>query len=372
MERNPGLPSRITMKQLDDIRSNLEYLRDILHDLESSGAIEAQAFEGFTNMSLEENIEGFQAAAATTAPTAAAPVNTSKRATLQQLQDFQVKVVVEIQRLQAYGTTDPVIQGRVNTLNRIKDDVDDVITKFNSGFYTKDTIPIFSKDIESALPLLGKTSAPLPTILEKTGLPPAIQNLFPGGLSASDTEQALQINNIVKGYMKNLTEGTSWGVDVSLKYDNPEILKLRAAAAEAESKIGISTGLPGVQGQQIQLQSQGATRDTLYSNVNPRTNMTDSGYDNGLPGITISRTVQEPVAGSLDWKQRSTEIREQVRRRGLNPADFGALPEDIEVSPEFSWRGYTQMMCTRLNTTTDPGLAQTVGCPPQGWSGWKD
>jgi hypothetical protein len=375
MERNPGLPSRITMKQLDDIRSNLSYLRDILHELESSGAIEPRALEGFENMNLEGEVamaevvvEGFQ-------ETTASTTNTGSRATLQQLQDFQVKVVAEITRLQAYGTTDPVIQGRVNTLNRIKDEVDDVIAKISSGFYTKDTIPIFYKDIESALPLLGKTSDPLPTILQQTGLPAGIQNLFPGGLSPKDTEQAQQINNIVKGYMKNLTEGTSWGVDVSVKYDNPKILKLRAAAAEAESKVGISTGLPGVpgaSGQQVQQQQvQGATREVMFSNISQTDKTSVSGYDSGLPGVTISRTLQEPMVGSLDWKERSTQIREQIRRRGLNPADFGAMPEDIEVSPEFSWRGYTQMICSRLNSTTDPGLAHTVGCPPQGWEGWR-
>ena len=80
----------------------------------------------------------------------------------------------------------------------------------------------------------------------------------------------------------------------------------------------------------------------------------------------------EPKSGHLDWKQRSQQIKEQIRRRGLDPKDFGALPDDAIVSKEYSWRGYTQMMCMRLNTTLDPGLATTVGCPPQGWSGWKD
>ena len=43
MERNPGLPSRITVKQLDDIQSNLNYLRAVLNDLVKSGAIQMTA-----------------------------------------------------------------------------------------------------------------------------------------------------------------------------------------------------------------------------------------------------------------------------------------------------------------------------------------
>lgn len=179
MERNPGLPSRINNKQLDDIRANLAYLRDVLHDLEASGAIQPQALEGFED-------------------SPSSPVE--KRATLKELQEFQVRVVVEITRLEASGTSDPVIQGRLNTLNRIKDDVDQVIQQLQNGTLTPETTPIMSSDIDKAFKILGKPSDPLPQILKKADLPPAIANLFPGGLSPRDTEQAQQINNIVKGY----------------------------------------------------------------------------------------------------------------------------------------------------------------------------
>ena len=47
------------------------------------------------------------------------------------------------------------------------------------------------------------------------------------------------------------------------------------------------------------------------------------------------------------------------------------MPANVEVSNDFSWRGYTRMLCSRLNTTTDPGLSVTVGCPPENWLGWR-
>lgn len=198
MERNPGLQSRINDKQLDDIQANLRYLRAILHDLEASGDIQPQAPEGFADMGTASSTES---------------VNTDRRASLKELQDFQVRVVVEITRLNASGTTDPVIQGRLNTLNRIKDDVDQVIDQLQRGSITPDTVPIYASDIERALPVLGKPTSPLPTLLRENNLPPAIASLFPGGMAPRDTEQAVQINNIVKGYMKNLFEGASWGLN---------------------------------------------------------------------------------------------------------------------------------------------------------------
>jgi hypothetical protein len=358
LERNPGLQSRITEKQLDDIQANLRYLREVLHDLEASGAIQQTAIEGFRG------------------GVPATEVNTYKgsgpRASLKQLQEFQIKVVVEIQRLNASGTTDPVIQARINTLNRIKDDVDQVIAQLQNGSITADTVPIYSEDIERALPVLGKPSAPLPSVVRNLGLPSAISSLFPGGLSPKDTEQALQINNIVKGYMNNLVEGVSWGVNLNVKYDNPNIAKLKGGSAEGDSvseegKYPLSTGLPGVVGT-----AQIVGADLKDKAITPALKTVDRGYELGLPGTSISRELPQPIVGKLDWKVRSGQIKEQIRRRGLDPLNFGAIPDDAVVSSDFSWRGYAQMMCMRLNTTMDPGLAVSVGCPAPEWSGWRD
>lgn len=363
MERNPGLPSRINTKQLDDIQSNLEYLRDILHELESSGAIQAQTVEGFQDQKQ--------------------PIIMDTRATLKQLQDFQIRIVIEIKRMEASGTSDPVIIGRLNTLNRIKNEVDQVIEQLQNKTLTPNTVPIFASDIEKALPLLAKPNAPLPQVLKENNLPPAIANLFPGGLSPRDTEQMQQINNIAKGYMKNLFEGASWGVNLNMRYDNPNIAKLNATVAEKQAEVlkqekalqsgyALSTGLPGVEGS-VHFEGQNIkdTRGSVPTTLASRDN-TQQGYESGIPGVSESRIFPDPKSGSLDWKTRSQEIKEQIRRRGLNPLDFGALPDDAVVGDNFSWRGYTQMVCMRLNTTMDPGLATTCGCPPQNWSGWKD
>jgi hypothetical protein len=363
MERNPGLQSRITNAQLDDIVANLRYLRDILHDLEASGAVQPEALEGFSDLS-----------------GASGNFDTGRRATLKELQEFQVKIVVEITRLNASGTTDPVIVGRVMTLNRIKDDVDQVISQLQSGFLTANTVPIFAKDIERALPLLGKPSDPLPQLLKQNNLPPAVANLFPAGLSPRDTETAQQVNNVVQGYMKNLFEGASWGVNVNFKYDNPNVLNKNAQAIKdlmelkkvdaASARKMLETGLPGVLGTGSFAGAD--VKDLEPTSSGPIRKAPNTGYDSGIPGLSISRTLPEPTTGGFDWKKRSQDIKEAIRRRGLDPLLFGALPDGAVVSNDFSWRGHTQMMCSRLNTTMDPGLGVTVGCPPNNWSGWKN
>ena len=493
MERNPGIQSRITQKHLDDIQSNLRYLRAMLNDLEASGAIQPTALEGFADVGASSDpilkkadeiittlntiksklaymnpspsaATVFKTAAASATinknvpqyidftvdqlqglksswptvnssnnyvftanklnteiiqwtndaltnpiltgiassipkitpldltPPAASPMPTTTgtlpaptlqpqqqqfpgsepRASLKQLQEFQVKVVVEIQRLNASGTNDPVIQGRLNVLYRIKNEVDDVIAKIQSGFYTADTVPIFESDIEKALPVLGNTSAPVPQLLKKTGLPPAIASLLPGGGSPRDNEMAAQINNVVKGYMKNLFEGVSWGLNVNVKYDNPNIASLQAKTAEANASLAgtPATGVPGVRG--TGTYEGGDLKQVLYQSDTSKAIQTKASYDYGLPGSSVDRIYPLPTAGGLDWKTKSQQIVEQIRRRGMNPVQFGALPQDAQVSSDFSWRGYTRMICSRLNASMDPGLGITVGCPPENWSGWKD
>ena len=494
MERNPGIQSRITQKHLDDIQSNLRYLRAMLNDLEASGAIQQTAFEGFADVGsmtnpifdkldelvatvkqlklkfnlirpvpttgtvlakspfLELYADNKDASIITTldntqkyfeslkpqytpdflkenyssiaqqinnlgiaivndilynsaygeitstipkvknlelTPPAPSPMPTTTgtlpaptaqpqlpgsepRASLRQLQEFQIKVVVEIQRLNASGTNDPVIQGRLNVLYRIKNEVDDVIAKIQNGFYTADTVPIFESDIEKALPVLGNTSAPVPQLLKKTGLPPAIASLLPGGGSPRDNEMAAQINNVVKGYMKNLFEGVSWGLNLNVKYDNPNIASLQAKTAEANAQLAgtPSTGVPGVRG--TGSYEGGDLKQVLYQSDTSKAIQTKASYDYGLPGSSVDRVYPLPTAGGLDWKTKSTQIVEQIRRRGMNPVQFGALPPDAQVSSDFSWRGYTRMICSRLNASMDPGLGITVGCPPESWSGWKD
>jgi hypothetical protein len=58
----------------------------------------------------------------------------------------------------------------------------------------------------------------------------------------------------------------------------------------------------------------------------------------------------------------------------MDPTDFGALyEEDLlrTAPPDFSWKGYTQMICTRLRTVDMDKMDEMCGCPPSAWKGWN-
>jgi hypothetical protein len=78
-------------------------------------------------------------------------------------------------------------------------------------------------------------------------------------------------------------------------------------------------------------------------------------------------------AGGFDWKDRAAQICENIRKMGMNPEDFGCQTNAQAASQQsdFSWRGHTKMMCTRLATHLNPGMPEQVGCPPVSWKGWR-
>ena len=64
-------------------------------------------------------------------------------------------------------------------------------------------------------------------------------------------------------------------------------------------------------------------------------------------------------------------IKKNIVAAGLNPGDYGCIGEGVHVSENFSWRGHTKMVCSRLATNADPAIPEQMGCPPVSWRGWK-
>lgn len=76
--------------------------------------------------------------------------------------------------------------------------------------------------------------------------------------------------------------------------------------------------------------------------------------------------------GRFDWQKRAIEITQNIKRAGMNTADFGCfMPGEVAVSKDYSWRGHTKMICTRLAANADPAIPEQMGCPPVSWKGWR-
>ena len=349
LQRNPGINSDITELQMDEIESNLAYLQ------RRAGLIGMKrpfVLEGF-GTGLDEDGDDQD-------DETDGPLMEQGPATREQLVGFVTRIQGEIMRLSASGTNDPLVKARVSNLTQMKDQVEDIIKKLDSGAILTTEVPILKSDIAKALPVLGKPNEPLPQILQKFNLPAGLANMLPSNLQ-NDPTISRETGNLIQKYMSDLFEGTSAEVKVKLNYTSPRDVDLATARASSSDSTVDLSGFPS--NEDLDRVSSVSTVDGGY--MPPK--MSDP-FANGVRP-TYLQTGGEPT--HFDWKIRAKQIEDQIRRRGLRETDFGIMPKDAQVGNDFSWKGYTRMVCSRLQATSDPGLPVTCGCPPMDWKGWN-
>ncbi len=231
----------------------------------------------------------------------------------------------------------------------MKTDVQEILTQVRSGALMSVEIPIMKKDIERALPILGKPSEPLPRLIKTLNLPAGLGNVLPSNVR-KDPDTMREISKLVDKYGDTIVNGISASFEV--KYTSP-----REAEKERSKNSTIEvTGFPS-------LADLGNVSNSKFIPM-----------DNGVP-ITDRMAPTPMDAGRgpshFDWKERAKQIEAQVKARGLKPDDFGIMTKDKKVSDDFSWKGYTKMICRRVQATMDPALPETCGSPPMDWKGWR-
>lgn len=318
LKRNPGIGSMLTQGQVDDIQANLAYLQREFRLSVNSVSGRSDLLEGFENPDEE----------------------VSPRLTTQQVEELVTRVNVEMARLSASGTTDPLITARVNTLRDIKNKLDTIVTEVKNGTKPEASIPILKSDMDKFLPVMGKPSEPLPELINSLNLPPTLSNLFPatgsGDISASRIAETL-FKNYGDAVLKAITDNLNPPKTTS---DTP-VFMTAGSKAPGSDIVAFPRG-----------EMESATADMEMGRLEAK--LTPAG-----------------APAKFDWMKKSAEICDEIRKRGLNPSDFGCMKPNQVVSPDFSWRGHARMVCTRLLTTPDPGLPETCGCPPLNWAGWR-
>ena len=334
LKRNPGIDSALTQGQADDIQANLAYLQRKYR----------MSVNAVSGSSLEE---GFTDA-----------VENNDRLNLSEVKELKMRIEAEIARLSASGTTDPVTQSRVTTLNTIKNDVEGIINQVESGLRPEAEIPILKKDRDSFLPLMSDVNKPLPQLLNSANLPVTLSNIFPA-YGAGDKTGAKAAQALFEKYGDKLFNGLSWSLGI--KFTSPN-----------EVATAVAKG-PGAEKSDDPLLFTGSGNATAPGTTFsfPRGEMESS-----TGGMEINRIESRPSmdigkTAKYDWRNKAAQICESIKKQGMDPNDFGCMDPSKQVSPDYSWRGNARMVCTRLLTTPDPGLPETCGCPPMEWAGWK-
>jgi hypothetical protein len=295
------------------------------------------------------------------------------RITRRQLDLLVQKIAVEITRLQASGTTDPIVRSRVNIFLRIKQSLTDIQRALDAGTMKPQDIPILVKDYNNFLPAIGSTNTGIAGLLSESGYP-TLASLF-NAFSQGDITNSEINNHLLHSYARALINGLSYKFDISYTSAN-EVEARKAEAIKAAYDSGDTAADIGMQMKMHtgHPRTMHGSRGAFDSHVRQ---MDLNGFERDSQGYSrpsaSAGSQGTEGSGGFDWKGRAEKIFDNVKRAGMNPYDYG-MDEDVyanAINSDFSWRGYTKMVCSRLSTNAEQGMAEKMGCPPASWIGWR-
>jgi hypothetical protein len=249
------------------------------------------------------------------------PEGTGPRLTVSQVKTLIQRVTAEMTRLSGSATTDPIVNARIETLRTIKNNLQGIVEDVESRRKTPESIPIFKSDMDKFLPVMGRPTEPLPDLIRP---------------ESPEAKYEAASKKILDQILNKLDQ-----IGLNMSKEKKPVFMTGAAQTPGSSFVAFPRG---------EMESATATLEI---------------------GRLENRNTPASQPAKIDWRKKSAEICEQIRKRGLNPKDFGCMDPSKVVSQDFSWRGNARMVCTRLLTTPDPGLPETCGCPPQNWPGWR-
>jgi len=363
LNRNPGIQPTITMKHMNEISANLAFLQQQVRLIGAAGPLQGpinEFKEGFTNVPLPRSSGNAESSAAGSAAASA-----TGSASIAELKDAMSRIQGEIVRLSASGTTDVLIQKRVANLTTIKNDINTIVDQVTANTLTASEIPIKSSDIKNMLRIMGDMSQPIPQLIQENQLPQGLGNLLPNS-AQQNPETMRQINKLVDRYADQIVKGVS--ASFTVRYEPPKECASKGAQVLNGPKGPKAASKPPKGASTVDRTGFPSLFD--LDNASQQKFMP---YDSGAVTDHMAPVPQEAGRGpsQFDWKQRTKEIEDQVKKRGIRPEDVGMMPPNTKVSPDFSWKGYARMICTRLQATMDPALPVTCGCPPMDWKGWR-
>jgi len=337
LEKNSGIQSSMTQQDLADIEGALAFLQRKVRLFQTAGIVSSNG----------SKVEGFEGTTG------------SARATKADLAEFQEKIYGAILALSASGTTDTITTARITILQKMYSEITAIIKKVDDGTILESAIPVFNDDIAELLPNLAKTSKDITDIFSSNSDSSSDSNLNP---FESYLSSLVGEKNAPKVFKSFLDKG-SFNISFDLGYNLPGTKK--KSNVVYSKKLSLQND--GTMGYN---DSSSLTGSPLVETTAATSSM-DSAYDTSSPGADDRAQARNSDPSGLDWKKRATSICEQVRLRGLDPLDFGCIAQGSMMSPAYSWRGHTKMVCGRLTATTDPDLPVVCGCPPTGWKGWS-
>jgi hypothetical protein len=309
-----------------------------------------------------------------------------------------IEVVKNISaNLKALNTNDPTVMARINNIDSLVQDLQDMRTKIQHGSMAPTSIPIRVGDARNFLQQSTIVQNQLPKLISMPGSSSALSPAVGPAAAKSDNlnpANLLQMAQFLQGSISLSFDGSSYAREQMAKRIDNIIMLLQTKQISSADAQNILQALTSIHDQTAPAGYDDSTNSVFTSSWQPTGGMPASakpGYlpapeqlakaahDGGQTGPTVrpgsesdsykkrasaaySAYATTDTAGGPDYKSMLANLCQQVSKSGLDMGDIGCT--NIQnVSPDYGYKGTYLMVCNRLKDTWGGNYPQMFGCP---------
>jgi hypothetical protein len=239
-ERNPGIKPSESEQLMNEIEDNLWYLQNQVYKIQglspnqgTPAPLKPSVYEGFTSQEqpkpqIQNSVYSQISTVSNKSPAdASQPLKTKKDppATVKDLKEFLQRINTESKQLSSTGSTDPILSARLNGLDRIRNDVQDILNQINNKQMSEDEIPITKKEIENSLIQINKGQIPsfISTNMSNT-LPASVTQIAMTNIMPNIPNQEMAMAIAGNPLAKRILDNTTISVGINYNDNIGEIL----------------------------------------------------------------------------------------------------------------------------------------------------
>jgi hypothetical protein len=319
------------------------------------------------------------------------------------LMDLITRVSGFLTNLNSLSTKDPVIQSRIQNLQSLKNDLNDMKTKITNGTMEPAAIPIKVGDARAFLATCLQVDKQLPNLITTAPLPTPETTASSSSANPNANPQIGQLISMARYLKGSITvsfdsdaysrEQMAVRVDNILKLlqnkqiSSTDAKNILAALSAIQTKLGPSgysntnpfRAAKAAIGDPSKNSMQSSYANSGYMPDSTQLSAASSGGDWQVrPGSSSMQTDDNIIKRgsgtyalynyadltSPDYKEKLKNLCAQITASGLGTGEeLGCMKDTSMVGNEYGWKGAYSMVCARLQDTWGGNYPQMFGCP---------
>jgi hypothetical protein len=302
------------------------------------------------------------------------------------LQSLIASVKTITEQLKSLNTTEPVIVARIQNIDRLILDLNEIKQSIQQGKTTPDQIPIRVGDARNFLKQSSKLEKQLPNLISMPAVPDA--GASQPTMTQTSPQNLLEMAKYLKGSISLHFDGDLYAREQMAKRVDKITNMLETKKISSRDAENILQALTAIQGQLGP--SNYEQMDVFKSKFSPTGGMSseskpgympdqdqlkkaaEGGDDNIRPGTGTNSYLKRASSAyssyafndltAPDYKDKLVNLCANVTKSGLDMGNIGCTNIG-NVGPDYGYKGAYLMICNRLEDTWGGSYPQMFGCP---------